>query len=286
MSEREYSFKNLFTTNEYIAELEKAAIEAGAEILRVREEAICNPQFKYDGSPVTRADTLSQEIILAHLSSLTPKIPIIAEEKTNSADLIAGGTYWLVDPLDSTKDFIDGGNQFSVNIGLVINHIPTLGVIFAPGQNVLTYGEPGTVFSKTGSNLTPILPTHTVNAPGDPFKGTDIHLITSFREGKKMPIKKWLDEGIIKSWKHCSSAYKFSFLASGECNLYPRTGRTYEWDTAAGDAILRALGGGIITSSNTPLVYGKPDFINSTFLAYGAALSPAAITQFLALTQK
>ena len=264
----------LFRIPAYSDTLQAIAREAGARIMAHRAAASENTRHKADGSPVTAADHEAQRLIIDGLAALTPDIPIVAEEKPNPPALASGGTYWLVDPLDGTLDFVRGGQEFSVNMGLVVDGVPTLGVLYAPACDDLFYGEPDKAF-RVNKNV------HTLLRPSQkPLTTTAPHLITSRREAKRLPVADWLRDGLIGSWRVCSSAYKFGLLAAGEHDLFIRTGLTFEWDTAAGDAILRAVGGKIMTSAAQPLTYGKADFRNSDFIAYGTAWDSAQLPDY------
>lgn len=248
------------------------AQEAGARIMQVREGAQLGTRAKTDGTPVTVADTASQEIILAGLRHLTPNIPIVSEEQVNTPDLTRTETYWLVDPLDGTRDFVQGGKGFSVNIGLLVDGEPRLGVLYAPALGDLVYGAPDGVWRRAEGQTARLLP------PKPCAMGRPPDILTSQREARKLPIATWQERGIVMNWTILSGAFKFALLAMGRANFYVRTGTTYEWDTAAGDAILRALGGCILTSDGTILRYNKPDYRNGHFIgcanAADGALTP------------
>jgi 3'(2'), 5'-bisphosphate nucleotidase len=255
--------------------LRELAREAGRVILSFRESGTMAPTRKQDGSPVTLADHASQKTILDGLAQLTPQVAVIAEEKENPPSLTATGTYWLVDPLDGTRDYVEGGDEFSVSIGLIVDHEPYLGVIYVPMQDDLFYGDPyGAMREHRGET------TYLAAAPIAEVETKDASLITSRRERRRTPIATWLSQGQIGAWKECSSAYKFGLLAAGEADIFLRTGPTYEWDTAAGDALLRAVGGRVVTPDNAPLAYGKPTFLNSDFLAHTRNVNTADITRF------
>lgn len=219
---------------------------------------------KSDGSPVTRGDREAQEIIIKGLQDLTPGVPIIAEEKENPHSLTDLGTYWLVDPLDGTCEYVKGRDEFSVNIGLVYNDEPIIGAIYAPVMDDLFYGDPTGAVRTNQDGTFNLRPT----SISDYRSFTGLRLITSRREADRLPLKQWLESGQISSWSICSSAYKFGLLAAGEHDIFVRTGLTYEWDTAAGDAILRAVGGRTTTPDGKDLVYGKFDFRNDALIAY------------------
>lgn len=262
-------------TRDRVPELLQIAREAGACILTHRAEALYEVVRKEDDSPVTQADHGSQHIIVRGLSALTPQIPIVSEEKDNPAALASDGMYWLVDPLDATRDFVAGGDEFSVNIGLIVDHRPIVGLIYVPSQALLYYGDPEGVFClKHGRPVDLVPPAKTSGLP---------RVLSSLTGSKSLPLKLWAEKNIIGAYRLCSSALKFGLLAEGAADLYPRIGGTCEWDTAAGDAILRALGGGIVTLDGNELAYSKPEFKNGYFLAYGPSFDTSRIGAFLDL---
>jgi 3'(2'), 5'-bisphosphate nucleotidase len=269
-----------FHIPDHAAFLQALAREAGGRIMAHRAAATENTKRKLDGSPVTAADHEAQQIIIAGLAALTPDIPVVAEEKVNPQSLAESGTYWLVDPLDGTLAFVQGERDFSVNIGLIVNGEPVLGVIYAPAYDDMFYGEPGTV-SRVKKGVTTQLQAATeVKAP------EMVSLITSRREARKLPIADWQREGFIGEWRICSSAYKFGLLAAGAFDLFIRTGLTFEWDTAAGDALVRAVGGSVMVTATDKLVYGKPDFRNGNFIAHGASFDAGRLPEFFARLKK
>ncbi|MDD5585471.1 MAG: 3'(2'),5'-bisphosphate nucleotidase CysQ [Alphaproteobacteria bacterium] len=269
-----------FWSPRHAAALQDLARQAGASIMAHRAAATAPAEHKTDGSPVTAADRDSQRIIIEGLRALTPGIPAVAEEKDNPAALAANGTYWLVDPLDGTRDYVAGGQEFSVNIGLLVGNEPCIGVIFAPAVDDLFYGDPTGVERMTPQGK------RAFKAGSYAKSNKPPRLLTSRHEAKRLPINEWLEGGQISAWRPCSSGYKFGLLVSGEDDLYPRAGATCEWDTAAGDAILRAVGGRIVTRGGKTLAYGKPDFLNSDFIACGPTYDDGALPGFLALLEE
>ena len=267
-----------FGSPDYVSELQQLARRAGACILGHRQAATENTTRKPDGSPVTDADREAEQIILAGLKALTPDIPVIAEEKDNPPHLATSGTYWLVDPLDGTQDFVSGGDEFSVNIGLVVDGRPRLGVLYVPAQDDLFYGDSSVAMRVNKGIQVDLLALKQTKSAVEVGR-----LITSRREAKRLPINDWLQAGYISEWRVCSSAYKFGLVAAGEFDLFLRTGITYEWDTAAGDAILRAVGGSVVTRDNALLKYSKPDFRNDDFIAYNTTCTNDCRRKFFTL---
>ncbi len=216
---------------------------------------------KDDHSPVTDADIAANSHIINALSVITPQIPIIAEEdETISATQHA--RFWLVDPLDGTRSFVRGEKEFTVNIGLIENGQPVLGVIYAPPQDLLYYGgrNLGAWREKEKGKPEAIA----VRKPA-----ADGLVVVRSRSHPSKATEEYLKTLIIKEMLPSSSSMKICMVAEGSADIYPRLGRTMEWDTAAGHAILSEAGGRIETVDGTPLTYGKSSYENPHFIAYG-----------------
>jgi 3'(2'), 5'-bisphosphate nucleotidase len=258
--------------------LEDLALAAGRAILKVREQGI-TVEIKPDASPVTRADREAERIILDGLRRHFPATPIVAEEEASVGRLpeTLGETFFLVDPLDGTKEFVKGNCDFTVNIALIRRGVPEIGVVYAPARGVLysgccTTGASAVEIASDGSlerrqaiaMRPPSTPLTVVASRSHRTRETDEYLA-------RCPGAEILSVG---------SSLKFCMLAAGKADLYPRFGRTMEWDTAAGDAVLRAGGGMTSTTDGKPLCYGKrdqkddADFANPWFIA---ATSPTAL---------
>ncbi len=243
--------------------LSEIAREAGRAIMTVYAEPI-EAEKKADGTPVTVADRLAEDIILRGLAALTPEIPVIGEESVDAgtAPSLTGDTFWLVDPIDGTRAYIAREDEFSVNIGLIVAGKPALGIIHGPVENV-TYAAagPGTAtHSAAGAANVPI-------AGREPASdGYDATVSRFYSGGGKTAAL--LASYPLRNLIRCSSALKFGILAAGKADFYPRLGPTSEWDTAAGHAILRSIGGDVVTLDGTTLAYGKPGFRNPGFIAY------------------
>ena len=240
---------------EAITEIARAA---GVEILAVRKRGAAVRE-KADRSPVTDADEAANALIVARLRALTPDIPIIAEESVAAGDIPAiGPRFWLVDPLDGTREFIADRDEFTVNIALIEEGRPTLGVVGVPARNEL-YG--GAADLGAWSENGPIA--------ARPVPDTDPLAVASRSHGS-IETEAWLDNHGITHTIRAGSSVKFCRLAEGAADLYPRFGRTMEWDTAAGHAVLVAAGGSVRILDGTDLLYGKPGFENPHFIARGA----------------
>ncbi|MCH8037555.1 MAG: 3'(2'),5'-bisphosphate nucleotidase CysQ [Proteobacteria bacterium] len=221
---------------------------------------------KADDSPVTEADEAAEEFILKALATLTPEIPVVSEEATAAGRVpdISGGLFWLVDALDGTKEFLSGNGEFTVNIALIRDGAPVAGVVHAPALAMTWAGaEPdGASFSQTDLPPTPI------EARAQPEAGAVV--VASRRHGDLRELDRFLADYDVEEQVEAGSSIKFCLLASGKADLYPRFGRTMEWDTAAGHAVLLAAGGSVIRAdTGEALTYGKPGLENPHFIARG-----------------
>jgi 3'(2'), 5'-bisphosphate nucleotidase len=236
---------------------------AAVEILAVRDAGF-TVQSKTDESPVTLADMRAERVITAGLRAATPDIPVIAEEEV-AAGLVTnpGVEYWLVDPLDGTREFAARRPEFAVNIGLVRNGRAVLGAVGSPATGEIYYGITGIgAWKQTGDETRPI----TVRPP--PVRGLTVMASRHYADDPALAA--FLAGYKIASVTNIGSALKFCRLAEGLADLYPRLGRTMEWDTAAPQAVLEAAGGSVLTADGTPLRYGKPGFENPHFTCRGA----------------
>lgn len=236
-----------------------AARAAGDAVLDVYNRG-ATARTKPDGSPVTEADERSQDIILARLAEIAPAVPIVAEEGDHRQ--LPGGSFWLVDPLDGTKEFLSGNGEFTVNIALVEDRVPVLGVVLAPARERLFAAAPG-----RGAAMHDVAGQRTIAARRIPSDGATV--VSSRSHGDPDELERFTAGRRIAASVSAGSSLKFCLVAAGEADLYPRFGRTMEWDTAAGDAILRAAGGRVTDLAGQPLAYGKPDFENPHFVASG-----------------
>ena len=246
----------------------EAALEAGAEIETIYG-AGCATDFKQDGSPVTEADRRAEAIILARLAAAYPDIPVLAEEEVDQGRIPdVGLRFFCVDPLDGTKGFVQRNGEFTVNIALVDHHEPVAGVVYAPDSHLLYFGAKGEGAFRVRDGGTP----EPIRCRSCPPQGrTAIGSRNHHAEGTEeknahLDIVDYLPSG---------SSLKFCMLAEGSADVYPRHGRTMEWDTAAGQAVLEAAGGRVMALEDNrelgPLRYGKIDrgFDNPHFIAWG-----------------
>jgi 3'(2'), 5'-bisphosphate nucleotidase len=240
-----------------------AALKAGPPIMAVYAEDFA-VRRKEDQSPVTLADEIAEATILEMLEREAPGIAAIAEEReTADASGAAPARFWVVDPLDGTKEFVARNGEFTVNIGLVEGNAPVLGVIYAPALDLLyAAAGPGTAKRRApGGGFEPVA------ARPLPKDGA---VIVHSRSHNNSPRIAEFAATLPGSTRIVSgSAIKFCKLAAGEADIYPRFGPTMEWDTGAGQAILEAAGGSVVNLDGTRLAYGKPEFRNAGFIARG-----------------
>jgi len=238
------------------------ARRAGAAIMEVHREC-ASAQTKADGSPVTEADLAAEAIILAALKALTPHIPVVSEENAASHAGKAPVRFWLVDPLDGTKEFLKaaGKGAFTVNIALIDNGYPVLGIVFAPALGRMFWGARNLGAREASGESTREIGVREVPASGPVAVASASH--------RDAETDDWLKANRIGQTVSIGSSLKFCLVAAGEADVYPRFGPTMEWDTAAGDAVLRAAGGATADVSGKPFAYGKAGYRNSGFIAYG-----------------
>ncbi|MGA8401888.1 MAG: 3'(2'),5'-bisphosphate nucleotidase CysQ [Stellaceae bacterium] len=244
----------------------KAALAAGDEIMRVYAGPFDVIQ-KGDNTPLTEADLASERVIVGMLTEAFPDIPIVSEETAPEDGFKPPASrFWVVDPLDGTKEFVAKNGEFCVCIGLVEDGVPVMGVVHGPARNV-TYaaGGSGSAVRIANGGAPQRIAARTPPADGIVVIHSRSHensrRLAEYFQGKPVPI---LGRDI------CGSALKFGILAAGEADFYPRFGKTMEWDTAAGQAILEAAGGCVLDLDGKRLSYGKPDLKNAGFLAWGA----------------
>ncbi|MDB5525845.1 MAG: cysQ [Rhizobium sp.] len=253
--------------------LETLALEAGRAILDVYK-AGPSVSYKDDSSPVTEADERAEAIILAGLRKAFPDIPVVAEEAAAAGNIpdVSGKRFFLVDPLDGTKEFINRRDDFTVNIALIEDGVPVAGIVYAPARSVAYTGIDGRAEKLV---IAEDLTVSSREAIGCRKAVEDLTAVAS-RSHNSPETDAFLAEQGITSTKSVGSSLKFCLLAEGTADVYPRFGRTMEWDTAAGDAVLRAAGGMTVDLENEQFRYGKTkqasdsDFANGHFIAWGA----------------
>jgi 3'(2'), 5'-bisphosphate nucleotidase len=238
------------------------ALEAGKAILAVRQRGF-DVIRKEDRSPVTEADHAAEAIIVAGLRKAVPEIPVIAEEEVAAGRITAPSqTFWLVDPLDGTREFTAGNDEFAVNIGLVRDGRPVLGVVGIPAAGELFGGIVGQgAWKRVGSDETKVI------ARLPPDEGLTV--LASSYHGSSGRLDEFLRDKRVAKLINFGSSVKFCRLAEGIADLYPRFGRTMEWDTCAPQAVLEAAGGTVRTLEGDVLPYGKPGWENPHFVCTG-----------------
>jgi 3'(2'), 5'-bisphosphate nucleotidase len=244
-----------------LSDLVATADAAGEVIMKLYGSA--DIRAKSDASPVTEADEAAEALILARLAELAPEIPVVAEEKTAKGDTPehVGRQFWLVDPLDGTKEFISGNGEFTVNIALIRDGVPSLGVVGVPAKGLL-YATDGERAWRRRDGVT-----DEIRARHAPDEG--LYAAVS-RSHLTAETETYLAKFRIAGQDSGGSSLKFCLVAEGSADIYPRFGRTMEWDTAAGHAVVRAAGGSVRNVEGAELVYGKPGFENPSFIARGA----------------
>lgn len=256
---------------EFLQTLTEISVEAGAVIMSIYSQDI-EVELKDDESPVTRADVEAEAVILKGLADFDPQTPVIAEEAVaGGKEPVAYPRFYLVDPLDGTKEFISRNGEFTVNIALIENGHPIGGVIFAPAIGRLFCGtvQDGAWQAefRVGDDLAG-LAWQKFTTPTLPKEGG---VAVASRSHRDQQTQDWLEAKGVEEIVSAGSSLKFCLVATGEANLYPRFGRTMEWDTGAGHAIVVAAGGQVLTEDGAPLMYGKEQrgFDNPAFFVSG-----------------
>ncbi len=250
-------------TSRLLPEIVALAERAGALILEHYQRDLA-VRAKADASPVTVADEAAEALIVEGLARLTPETLVVAEET------VAGGhvpeldqrPFWLVDPLDGTKEFLSRNGEFTVNIALIEGREPVLGVVLAPALGKVWWGARG-----RGAMLRAEGKERPIAARHPPAGGL---IAVASRSHIDPATEAFLDRVGVAERISAGSSLKFCLIAEGRADLYPRFGPTMEWDTAAGHAVLSAAGGRVVTKDGARFTYRKPGFRNPEFIAYGA----------------
>lgn len=247
---------------EWLPQLRRLAWRAGEVVMRIYA-GNCNARVKADASPVTDADEQAEALIVAGLASLAPTLPIVAEEAVAAGRVPSiGERFWLVDPLDGTREFVQRNLEFTVNIALIEQGRPVLGVVLAPALGQLYSGAAGVGawrHDTTGDTA--------IRCRRAPPAGLTV--LASRSHGDEAALRAFLADRQIAAIRHVGSSLKLCLLAAGEADLYARFGRTMEWDIAAGHAVLAAAGGHLRDLAGQAVRYGKPSFENPDFVAQG-----------------
>jgi 3'(2'), 5'-bisphosphate nucleotidase len=242
--------------------MSRLAREAGEVIMGIYASDI-SVRGKADASPVTEADERAEAVILRGLAALAPEVPAVAEEEVAAGRVPeVGERFWLVDPLDGTKEFIGRNGEFTVNIALIEGGRPLLGVVLAPALGRMFLGQAG-----VGAWVEDALGRRAIHARRPPAEGLTV--VASRSHGDADALAEFLAGRKVAAQRSAGSSLKLCLVAAGEADVYPRLGRTMEWDIAAGHAVLAAAGGRVLTLAGEPLAYGKPGFDNPHFAAWG-----------------
>ncbi|MDD8023680.1 MAG: 3'(2'),5'-bisphosphate nucleotidase CysQ [Paracoccaceae bacterium] len=247
--------------------MRRLALEAGDKIIEIYNSPEFEVKSKSDASPVTEADEAADALISAGLTEAFPEMALVTEEQATSHGQTVS-TFLIVDPLDGTKEFIKRRGDFTVNIAYVEDGVPLRGVVYAPAKRRLFYTladgrsveETGTFDKETIGVQVPI----TVSVPDN--RGL---MVVASKSHRDQATDDYINQYAVKDLASAGSSLKFCLVATGEADLYPRLGRTMEWDTAAGDAVLRGAGGVMVRfDDQAPFTYGKPGFENPFFIAF------------------
>jgi 3'(2'), 5'-bisphosphate nucleotidase len=245
-------------TAEILAEI---AAEAGVVVMRHYKAGPLSgnnqARLKSDRSPVTDADEEAEKLILAALAKAFPGVPVVAEEESAAGRIIAvENRFFLVDPLDGTKEFLSGNGEFTVNIAEIVQGVPVAGAVYAPARERMFLGGADGAFENGKAIAARPAPRDGLVAVGSRSHGD-------------AATEEFLKRFIVKNFVGIGSSLKFCLVAAGEADIYARGGPTMEWDTAAGHAVLRAAGGEVENWDGTAFRYGKPGFKNPAFVAFG-----------------
>lgn len=251
--------------------MRRLALDAGHVIMEIYNSDDFDIKSKSDDSPVTAADEAADVLISAGLREAFPDVVLVTEEQSDSHSQNAT-TFLIVDPLDGTKEFIHRRGDFTVNIAYVENGVPTRGVVYAPAKKRMFFTrangnsveEQGPFESDAIGELTPI----SVSEPDN-----DALMVVASKSHRDQATDDYIGKYNVNDMKSAGSSLKFCLIATGEADIYPRVGRTMEWDTAAGHAVLNGAGGRVVRfDDHTPLVYGKVGFANPFFIAHAPSV--------------
>ncbi|MGR3369839.1 MAG: 3'(2'),5'-bisphosphate nucleotidase CysQ [Sagittula sp.] len=253
--------------SELMTVMRRLALEAGDKIMEIYDSPDFEVKTKSDASPVTEADEAADALISAGLREVFPDVALVTEEQAASHDTSAM-TFLIVDPLDGTKEFIKRRGDFTVNIALVEEGVPTRGVVYAPAKGRMFYTnsvghsveEMGPFDPATPGETKPIRVTEPNN---------DSLMVVASKSHRDQATDDYIAQYNVKDMTSAGSSLKFCLVATGEADLYPRLGRTMEWDTAAGHAVLAGAGGKVVRfDDHSALSYGKDGFANPFFIAF------------------
>jgi 3'(2'), 5'-bisphosphate nucleotidase len=253
-----------------VSTIRQLALEAGAAILEVYGREDFGVRAKSDASPVTEADELADALIARGLRAAFPQIPVVTEEQQASHGLSAP-VFFLVDPLDGTKEFVQRRGDFTVNIALIENGVPTRGVVYAPAKGRLFYTDAAGRSQEEAGPHGPVPGALTALRVSEPDPAALV--VVASKSHRDQATDDYIARYRVADFRSAGSSLKFCQVAAGEADLYPRLGRTMEWDTAAGQAVLLGAGGRVVRfDTHAPLVYGKAGFENPFFIAHAPGI--------------
>ncbi len=246
--------------------MRRLALEAGAKIMEIYESDEFDVMLKSDDSPVTIADEAADKLISDGLRAAFPDILLVTEEQA-ATHKTQGTTFLIVDPLDGTKEFIHRRGDFTVNIALIEDGVPMRGVVYAPAKGRMFFTrEDGQSVEETGpfgEEIGAVRPISVASSDNTAL------MVVASKSHRDQATDDYIGQYAVKDMKSAGSSLKFCLVATGEADLYPRLGRTMEWDTAAGHAVLSGAGGQVVRFDDlSPLEYGKDGFANPFFIAY------------------
>ena len=255
-----------------VSVMRRLSLEAGDRIMEIYGRDDFDVRAKSDDSPVTAADEAADAIISAGLREAFPDVTLVTEEQA-ATHAASGDTFLIVDPLDGTKEFIHRRGDFTVNIALVEGGVPTRGVVYAPAKGRMFFTradgqsveETGDLARDSVGDLTPISVSNADNSA---------LMVVASKSHRDQATDDYIGKYAVRDMTSAGSSLKFCLVATGEADLYPRLGRTMEWDTAAGHAVLKGSGGEVVRfDDHSPLSYGKADFANPFFIAYAPSVA-------------
>ncbi|MEQ8651853.1 MAG: 3'(2'),5'-bisphosphate nucleotidase CysQ [Kiloniellales bacterium] len=247
--------------------MRRLVVEAGAETLKFFGSEALAVEAKADDSPVTAADRAADEVIVAGLEKAFPDIPVVTEERAETHGEAPKDRFFLVDPLDGTKEFVTGRGDFTINIALIEGDQAVMGAVFAPAKDRLFWTPNRESALQESGDIEAAKPGETKPLRVRDADNAALAVVAS-KSHRDAATDDYIARYKVSDFKSAGSSLKFCLIASGEADLYPRLGRTMEWDTAAAHAVLRAAGGTVDRAEGGPLRYGKPGFENPHFIAY------------------
>ncbi len=247
--------------------MRRLALEAGDKIMEIYNSPDFDVRAKSDASPVTAADEAADALIFAALAREFPSLPIVTEEQADTHGQTVS-TFLIVDPLDGTKEFVQRRGDFTVNIAYVENGVPLRGVVYAPAKQRLFYTLADGRSVEERGDFAKDHPGHQIPISVSMPDNRALMVVAS-KSHRDQATDDYIAQYAVRDMTSAGSSLKFCLVAAGEADLYPRLGRTMEWDTAAGDAVLRGAGGEMVRfDDHAPFTYGKPGFENPFFIAY------------------